>query len=268
MRRLDSNEIKAVELNILKELDRVCRENHLTYFLAYGSALGARRHGGFIPWDDDIDVCVPRDDYERLYELCVGSGALTGPYRLVSYRDRSSVYQFLKLVDTSTTSFETFVGRSRPIGLWVDIFPLEPVGGVSEERLSRALRRQRATDLRRNLMLADPTVGKTRLVRAVKRVVGGALSHGDPYRASRQLDEGARAIGCGDDSLWYDVLGLCGPYDAATLFPTRELRFEDATFPVPADIDRYLAQQYGNWEQVPPEDQRDTHFPEAYALGD
>lgn len=66
MKQLTGNEIKQVELEILLEFDAFCRKNHLTYSLCGGTLLGAIRHHGFIPWDDDIDVCMPRPDYEKL----------------------------------------------------------------------------------------------------------------------------------------------------------------------------------------------------------
>ena len=124
MRKLSSDEIKRIELSIMKELDRICREHGLTYSLAYGTALGAVRHGGFIPWDDDIDIVMPRPDYERLLSLF--KNGLKCLYKLVSYRDGSSIYQFAKLIDENTSSYETFVGRDHATGLWVDIFPIEP----------------------------------------------------------------------------------------------------------------------------------------------
>ena len=96
-RPLSADEIKEKELAILLELDRICTEHGLTYLLAYGTCLGAIRHGGFIPWDDDVDVFMPREDYEKLYTLF--EQGIESPYRLVSHRDASSLYQFFKLVD-------------------------------------------------------------------------------------------------------------------------------------------------------------------------
>ena len=66
MERLTIDDMKEIQLELMDELDRVCREQGITYFLAYGSLLGAVRHGGFIPWDDDMDVVMLRADYERL----------------------------------------------------------------------------------------------------------------------------------------------------------------------------------------------------------
>ena len=71
MGSLSLEEIKKVELDALCELDRVCKAHGLSYFLAYGTLLGALRHQGFIPWDDDVDVHMPREDYERFYGLWI-----------------------------------------------------------------------------------------------------------------------------------------------------------------------------------------------------
>lgn len=82
----DLREIQQVELGILRHLDQVCRENGLHFFLSNGTLLGAVKYEGFIPWDDDIDVFMPRCDYDRLMRL---SGADSGPYRLLS-QERTS----------------------------------------------------------------------------------------------------------------------------------------------------------------------------------
>ena len=71
MERLTIDDMKEIQLELMDELDRVCREQGITYFLAYGSLLGAVRHGGFIPWDDDIDVFMARPDFDRLIELAL-----------------------------------------------------------------------------------------------------------------------------------------------------------------------------------------------------
>lgn len=274
MRRLSSDEIKAIELSIMKELDRICHEHGLTYSLAYGTALGAARHAGFIPWDDDIDVFMPRHDYERLYELHAKGALSEGRYRLCSYRDRSSIYQFFKLIDTRTVSYETFVGRSRPIGLWVDIFPLEPTDGASKATLAHVQRRNARTGLLRSFAVADPTVGSSRPVIVAKRIVGPFARRFDLYRLAAKLDDNARSVSGGaatgaDPSScrrWLDVLGENRPLDGSLLFPTKPVAFEDAVFQGPARMDDYLTAQYGAWRVAPPVEERAVHFPEAYLL--
>ncbi|KXB58205.1 hypothetical protein HMPREF1871_00593 [Gemelliphila asaccharolytica] len=70
MKKLTLEELREVQIGILKYIDKVCKENNLTYFLNYGSLIGAVRHKGFIPWDDDVDISMPREDYEKFIKIC------------------------------------------------------------------------------------------------------------------------------------------------------------------------------------------------------
>ena len=269
MRRLSSQEIKLIELDILREFARICEKYNLSYLLAYGTALGAVRHQGFIPWDDDIDVFMPRADYEKLYYLCTSSDVLSSPYQLVSYRDESSIYQFFKIVDRRTSAYETFVGKTHPIGLWIDIFPLEPVGGVNKKVLSKVLRRQRRIGLLRSFAVADPNVGSSSVIVAVKKIISPIARRFDLRKLAEKLDENARSAGeMGTEESWYDIVGMCGPFDGSIMFPASKVCFENGLFNGPAQPKAFLAQQYGNWESVPPENKRDVHFPEAYVINE
>ena len=97
MERLTIDDMKEIQLELMDELDRVCREQGITYFLAYGSLLGAVRHGGFIPWDDDMDVVMLRADYERLI-AGFDEWKSSDRFSLAWYRDGKSIYSFVKLV--------------------------------------------------------------------------------------------------------------------------------------------------------------------------
>ncbi|MGO5500731.1 LicD family protein [Paratractidigestivibacter faecalis] len=250
----------------MKELDRICREHGLTYSLAYGTALGAVRHGGFIPWDDDIDIVMPRPDYERLLSLF--KNGLKCLYKLVSYRDGSSIYQFAKLIDENTSSYETFVGRDHATGLWVDIFPIEPTDEPSSPQAREVFSQNRRTGLARSFAVADPAVGSTAFVKLVKRIVCPFARHLDVARLNKRLDERARSLSkdaLGSGAPYYlDVLGDMRTIPGEYLFPCKDIAFEDAVFLGPAQPEKYLEFQFGNWRQLPPPEQRFIHFPEAY----
>ncbi len=121
---LTLKETQNVLLDMLTEMDRVCRENGLHYSLAYGTLLGAIRHKGFIPWDDDVDIVMPRPDYEKLYELVKeGRIVFRKHYSLSEDRGKKGVYPFVKLLDDrysvkSTTHIEV-------PNVYLDIFPLD-----------------------------------------------------------------------------------------------------------------------------------------------
>ncbi len=118
--------IWAVELNLLEYFDNLCREHNLRYFIEYGTLLGAVRHQGFIPWDDDIDVVMFRDDYEKL--KIVAQDAVCPPYFFQDAYTDSMVGAFSKLRDSRTTAIE-FPDALPDYnqGIFIDIFPLDHV---------------------------------------------------------------------------------------------------------------------------------------------
>lgn len=115
----------------MKSFDRLCTDNQLQYFASSGTAIGAIRHKGFIPWDDDIDVYMPRADYNRLMLLrktLSGSG-----YAIKDLGDNEYIYAFAKYYDARTTIIETNEFPKCVIGVYIDIFPLDEVDGTYDE---------------------------------------------------------------------------------------------------------------------------------------
>lgn len=241
MERLTIDDMKEIQLELMDELDRVCREQGITYFLAYGSLLGAVRHGGFIPWDDDMDVVMLRADYERLI-AGFDEWKSSDRFSLAWYRDGKSIYSFVKLVDTTTRVLENFVDKKTSTGVWVDIFPLEDLKPGDR----RPYRKNALLSLVRGFIVADPSVGSSAFVKLVKRIVC-------PF--ARRLDA-------------FDIVGTENKIVEfpRSLFDPVEMPFEDRVFLAPAGYERFLELQYGDWRAIPGDDDREIHTFEAYRL--
>lgn len=118
-------EAKIIELDILKYLDNVCTKIGIKYYIAYGTLIGAVRHKGFIPWDDDIDVWLFREDYDCLLEYLKVHN--NGVYKVLSSKDDGYYISYAKLVDKRTTMSENNYPDIPEYGLFIDIFPLDYV---------------------------------------------------------------------------------------------------------------------------------------------
>ncbi|MBQ3904931.1 MAG: LicD family protein [Eubacterium sp.] len=118
-------EIQQALLTILLKIKEICDENGLRFYLAYGTLLGAYRHKGFIPWDDDIDIHMPRPDYEKFIDYCVEHKDELGSFEIMHYKtNRKYIYPFAKFSD-SRYVFDCPKETDYGLGLFVDIFPLD-----------------------------------------------------------------------------------------------------------------------------------------------
>lgn len=127
MTKIDSVEtLRTYLIGIMDVIDRFCRANGILYSLGSGTMLGAVRHGGFIPWDDDVDLLMWRDEYEKLIAKAAEQGyLLENRYRVMLPGDAGYTYPFIKVVDTHTVVYEKNARPEYAIGLYVDIFPLD-----------------------------------------------------------------------------------------------------------------------------------------------
>ena len=123
------NEMQSKLLDMMKWFHGYCEENGLRYYALGGTALGAVRHGGFIPWDDDLDVGMPRADYDRMISLCK-NGTGNTRYRIEAPgQNRDFIYPFCKAYDTETTLVENARIKAKR-GVYIDIFPLDGIGNT------------------------------------------------------------------------------------------------------------------------------------------
>lgn len=266
MRRMTLDEQKQAELDILLAIDAICRKAGLTYLLSDGTLLGAVRHKGFIPWDDDVVIMMPRSDYESLFEAFHSDGVRSRfpYYQLISYRDSSSIYPFFKVIDTRTLVIEKYVDPKYKTGVWVDIFPIDGLGDSNEP-----FAQNRKTMRKYDLLVANVNEGTSAIAKIAKRVLKPLAATGkNIYRVAREFDESLASckITEGKDLgeiMWCPKAECRMPYE---LIEAIEVEFEGHRFMAPRIYDHYLTRLYGDYLQLPPEKDRVPHPCEAYWL--
>ena len=259
MKTLNLDEIKKIELDILLELQKVCDKHHLKLYLAGGSLLGAIRHQGFIPWDDDIDVSLPRPDYMKLIHL---QDEFPKHLKLVCYENGTDSYPFMKLIDTRTKVKEKYMQEDASSALWVDIIPVDglPTQVEAIEKIYK-----KANFYRKLLKLnwANPREGKTKLKRSLKRfVIPFAKMYGIERCNKKILEqaykvpyEGAKKVGV----ITWGLYGKGEAMDKEAYLKSVDVSFEGYTFKSPSCYDEYLTGIYGDYMQLPPIEKRQTH---------
>lgn len=266
---LTADEIKAEELAMLIEFDNLCKREGLRYSLAGGTLLGAVRHKGFIPWDDDIDVSMPRPDFDRLVEIA-RSGPLLEGRAFEPYSNSWEYPVFLKYINQGIAvdaHYENGEGR-----LWMDITPVE---GLSEDAHEVEQLYARSSRLQRILMFckSDPNEGRTIIKRLFKRfLVPVANSIGVFRRSIAILDGLGRDCAFGSTS-WVGCT-VWGLYGVGERYPYSgwkhldRLEFEGRRFNAISCWDIYLSGLYGDYMQLPPVNKRTTHEVLAWKVDD
>lgn len=267
MKELSLQEIKEVELDILKMFHSFCVENNIRYFISHGTLLGALRYKGFIPWDDDLDVLVPREDYDRLLTIFRDSER----YRLLAFeRNRDYLFPYAKLCDMTTRKVEGDYNNGVELGLDIDVFPLDHWDNDLEKA------RQEAKRQRQNMFCLGLTkLHKPDSLHPVKRFVKGIVMafyklRGSAYYvekivrgAHKPEQKGSRYMGA---KAW-NVYGEGDILPAEVFAEAIELEFEGEKFFAPVGYDTLLTSFYGDYMPEPPVEKRKTHHSfKAYKL--
>lgn len=131
-RKLDEAEIKEVELGVMDYIHNLCQKENINYSLAYGTLLGAVRHKGYIPWDDDIDISLKRDEYDKLYQAILRDN--DSIYKVVSWEnDARYPYPFYRVYDARTVYDNNYIGNDIDLGICVDVFPFDYYTDVNKD---------------------------------------------------------------------------------------------------------------------------------------
>lgn len=260
---LSLNQIQRELLDLLLFFNRFCSDNKLRYSLAGGTLLGAVRHKGFIPWDDDIDVSMPRPDYERL--LSLGSH-IPPEYRVITNQNSSFALPFAKIQHLLVRAQEPAYEGVLEGYLWLDIFPVDgiPNSEIQQERLQTTINGL----MKRRMWLSLGPSGGNGPKMAIKQTY--CLFHSGPKSIER-IDSKISALikkNKYQDATY--VSSLLG--GAKRIIPLKKedyenmltMEFEGHAFPVVSCWDAYLSKGYGDYMTLPPENQRASHYARAW----
>lgn len=253
---LSTEEIHEGLLELLKYFDLLCRENNLTYFLSGGTLLGAIRHEGFIPWDDDADVMMPRADYDKLITL---TNKLPKTLELKMLElDANWEYPFAKLNDITTFVDDEF--RKAQHGLFLDIFPIDklPDELIKQKRIVKKIK---ILDVLRGSSSKKKFKPEEKYLYIKKIIMWYGKRKGAAYFA-KKMNTYVRKLTKENQSSNTNGAILVPNYGLReflpnTTFTTAKMTdFEDTRLSIPENYEIYLRSLYGDYHKLPPEEQR------------
>ena len=265
MHQLSIDELKTIQLEILGIVSKFCEEHKITYWLDGGTLIGAVRHKGYIPWDDDIDVGMLRPDYDRFITEFNKSG---GRYKVVCYENAPDFYQaFAKVMDTDTILYEPDE-KGRKLCVNIDIFVYDDAPDDAEAvndmfkkrnlfyicnvaRQARIFQKPKGNLIRRLCVYALRTA-----VRVFPR----------NYFVRKMIENSKRYVNSGTKRIG-NFSGVARMTCDKRVFKSFiDGEFEGRHYKIPAGYDEYLREFYGNYMQLPPAEKRiSTHIFKAYA---
>lgn len=266
MREIGIEELKVIQMDIMSAVHRFCEEHNLRYSLACGSMLGAARHKGYIPWDDDIDIYVPRDDYERMVDIF--PELWEGKYSFITLkRDKRWFTPYGKVCD-ARTGLKEKNGHNYTLGVNIDVFPVDDVPDNETDWLRYNRTRKRIVFLHNMSVCIDQfpifnfKPGKSRLRVLCATIFILFMRCTSARFWARVLQWYAKKNnGKGYTHMFECVMGMFQkhPFDKS-LFDHRVLMpFEDRMFMCFEDYDNYLSNGFGNWRELPPVEKRVSH---------
>lgn len=259
---MSDKQLKKLQLNILeilKYIDEFCKKNDIQYYAVYGTCIGAIRHKGFIPWDDDIDIAMTKENYDKFCQLFSKSD--TGKYFLQTKEtDKEYDLDFAKIRDTSVTLIQQGTqDKNMVFGTYVDIFPLT---GVPDNKILKKIQK-----INRAFYLStDKKIIKNgffqKVFEIVCKIFGKENIKKYCYNQMMKYD-------CGSSQYW--MSGFASLYEE-NIHPSYYygeplyVDFEDTKIPVPQEYDKYLRKIYGDYMVPPNKEQRKKDQHSVYIL--
>lgn len=259
MKKIEIEELKQLQLEILKDVHLFCRNNNITYYIAYGTLLGAVRHRGYIPWDDDIDIMMPRDDYVKFLKSFNGASS----YLTVCAPEvnRSYYASYANVFDNRTILVEPHLShRGVDLGVKIDVFPLDVVPD-DETEYKRIVKNvalwNKFLGAKRNKL--SKTKVRYRWKHFLLFLISLPFTYA--YLQKKVMEKASSLRGIETkylDNLVYNIY----PYkrfEKEWFGEAVDVEFEGLKFNAPSNYDSYLRRLYGDYMQLPPVEKRVTH---------
>lgn len=259
-KKLTLEDYQKISLDILIEVAEFCEKNDITYFLACGTLLGAIRHKGFIPWDDDIDIVIPRNEYRRFLEIYKSN-----KYKLL--KPSEGIFFYAKVYDTNTIVYESMFDRNKvkPIGISIDIFPLD--GMVNEEKIVKSITKKSGFYETLLRLSNQPINYRKKLINKLYRIATRMIGSKNLVRIIEKIDQ-TYDYNESDHVIRIKTTpnGINKPLPKST-YEVGKKEFEGHMFNVPKGYDLWLRSFFGdNYMQLPPEEKRTPHLREGYFI--
>lgn len=266
---LSLRELQLVNLELLLEFDAICETFDIRYSLCGGTMLGAARHAGFIPWDDDVDLMMLRCDYEKFLQLVPAINEINPKRQVISNRDNTFSRDYARYVRKDYGKDEDDVVSGDCPWVGIDIFPIDDISddqGEFEKQVRDRVFWREVFVACSSPWGAGSTLAK-KLARNLFRPVAFAIGR---FRAARKSEEICQRFdGCGGS----DIAIVCGMYGTRERWPKScyeplgTLKFEGHNLPVPHNYDTYMKAIYGdNYMELPPEDKRKPSHIRAWKI--
>jgi len=259
MKKANIEEIKKIQLNILEQVINFCDKYSLEYRIAYGTLLGAVRHKGYIPWDDDIDIVMPRNSYEVFIDKF---NSFSKQFKVLHFQiDRNFPYTFAKVHHPKSIVIENTALNYTNLGINMDIFPIDR---LPKHKLNRKVRFFKIRFLKYLLTIKNIRITKTRnryknIILLIFKIITGIF----PYKfiirkinsiSKRNVSNNSNKSGC---ILWN--YGEKEIFDNSIYSNVRYYSFEGIQCIGPQDYEEYLTKIYGDYKELPPVEKRVSH---------
>lgn len=267
MKNISIKESKKIQIEILIHVDSLCKKNNIKYFIDYGTLLGAVRHEGFIPWDDDIDISMPRKDYNKFIKLFKQTNS---KYKLLSLETDDKYYNnFIKIFDSSTKIIDNRNYKTYESGIFIDIFPMDTFNdkAVINKCYNLESFKLLSFSKRKNINYQD-----SKIKDLIRSTVWLLLKPISPRLFAKKIEISIKKYQ--DDDGQY-IAFIPSKLKEKEIFKTNlfeeliELKFENLLLPAPKEYHKILTQYYGDYLKLPPKEQQvNIHEYSAYILED